>query len=194
MSSACTLVGCGMRNITSCLFARRLRFEEKPDSISPENSSGSIVFDFTSGGIRRPAKRNPENRGKSVQTSPSHFNAINGSEDEEDYLVFLFREDGAIDIINDGDDEDAEAGEDENVTAARSYCNGLIFTDEENESNDYEMKETKKDELEDCDSNISDTSSASFAFPILKIEEWMGSPVHMPKQENQGVRLHCCRF
>ncbi|KAG6385371.1 hypothetical protein SASPL_154206 [Salvia splendens] len=156
MSSASTLIGCGMRNITSCLFSRCLRFEEKKSNcISPENSSGSIVFDFTG---RRPAKISPENMVL----------------DEEDYLVFLFREDGAIDLVNSGD-----CDEDENLTYAH------IVTGEEKES---------KDELENCDSNISDTSSESFSFPILKIEEWMGSPVYMPKQEKQGVRLHCCRF
>ncbi|XP_057791269.1 protein BREAKING OF ASYMMETRY IN THE STOMATAL LINEAGE [Salvia miltiorrhiza] len=150
--------------------------EEKSDGRSPETSSGSIVLDFTA------AKKS---RGKSVQTSPSRANTINGEPHvaEEDYLVFCFREDGAIDIVNDGNEDDGDGDGDgggyKNVTAHH--------TGEEKESKDYEIKEIKMDQFGACDSNLSDTSSGSFAFPILKIEEWIGSPVHMPKQENQSI-------
>ncbi|CDO98548.1 unnamed protein product [Coffea canephora] len=54
---------------------------------------------------------------------------------------------------------------------------------------------------ESSDSNQSDASTGSFAFPILG-RDWMGSPVHMPKPEDvhlqkhkaRVVRLNCCRF
>ncbi|XP_052180630.1 protein BREAKING OF ASYMMETRY IN THE STOMATAL LINEAGE-like [Diospyros lotus] len=65
------------------------------------------------------------------------------------------------------------------------------------------------EEAEDCvmvsaessDSNQSDSSSGSFAFPVLRWEG-IGSPVQMPKPDAlqlrkpkaRAVRLHCCRF
>lgn len=95
--------------------------EEKADALnrrSPETSNGSIVFDFTGGGREGHHLNTAANKSeKSVQSSsPSRSKRINGSEAEPhvaegDYLVFCFRDDGAIDIIDGaGDDE-----EDENV-------------------------------------------------------------------------------
>lgn len=91
--------------------------DEKTEALSrrsPETSNGSIVFDFTGGGGGRntAANKSDESGGKSVQTSPSRSKRINGGGEAEphvaegDYLVFCFREDGAIDIIGGGDDED----------------------------------------------------------------------------------------
>lgn len=108
------------------------RLEEEPDM-----SSGSIVFDSKGGDRRHKAsgkmsiakKMCKEVGGELVQSS-SYNNSSSGGQaaedgnqaephlEEEDYIVFCFREDGAIRIINEGKSSEAyeENDDRENIT------------------------------------------------------------------------------
>ncbi|CAI9787178.1 unnamed protein product [Fraxinus pennsylvanica] len=55
----------------------------------------------------------------------------------------------------------------------------------------------KTNSLESCDSNQSNSSMGSFAFPVLGWE-WIGSPMQMPKSQgkhkSRNLLRQCCRF
>ncbi|GLU13283.1 hypothetical protein SLE2022_299250 [Rubroshorea leprosula] len=68
----------------------------------------------------------------------------------------------------------------------------------------HQVEETRHKEMVSAgssDSNHSDGSTGSFAFPVLGWE-WMGSPVQMPRTEEmnsrnnkpRSLRFQCCRF
>ncbi|KAI3463834.1 hypothetical protein Pfo_020497 [Paulownia fortunei] len=242
MSSPCTvprLVRCRVRDLASCFYACRLPLEEEPDSFCckpPQMSKESRFFESkgagrghkASGKISIAKKMCKEDGGESVQSSSQKSSSKGGrtAEDgiraeprfaEEDYIVFCFRDDGAIHMINEGNSSDSYDENDEDATITTTTTStlrpissrkgdekGSKETDTEwppddeiREINPVEQPNASKmDSFESCDSNLSDTSTSSFAFPVLGIE-WIGSPVHMPKSEkheSQSVRLHCCRF
>ncbi|KAK4426932.1 protein BREAKING OF ASYMMETRY IN THE STOMATAL LINEAGE [Sesamum alatum] len=99
------------------------------------------------------------------------------------------------------DNEDTEINQDEipslEIKDEEERSKEMESDDEIKEINPIEqLSASKMDSFESCDSTLSDTSTSSFAFPVLGIE-WTGSPVHMPKtqrQEAPSVCLHCCRF
>ncbi|KAL4398552.1 hypothetical protein AHAS_Ahas01G0303300 [Arachis hypogaea] len=137
---------------------------------------------------------------------------------DEDYIVFCFGEDGSFDVVkevksnNYADDEELQEETDKQMHGNRSnddeqYQNCTEFFKEE------EIKEMEREQIREGidefgilyselgDSNRSEGSNGSFAFPVLNWE-WMGSPVKMPKSEDicqkkQKIRFipfQCCRF
>ncbi|KAL7153055.1 hypothetical protein ABFS83_04G139500 [Erythranthe nasuta] len=263
MSSACTvprLVRCRVRDLASCFFACRLPLEEEPETSRSKGSTKGRIIDESIGRHKKKSTirdeisivankncKEEENddviiRGESILQSSSQNDIAVKSEDgsmaeprfaEEDYIVFCFRDDGEIHMVNeahaamsssssplDNDDDNQHAS---TTTAASNSLRTIMITkgewppnedEDEDKDENEEIKEMKKkknssnvdeeqpngskmESFESCDSNLSDTSTTSFAFPVLGIE-WIGSPVHMPKSEKhdgpQSVRLHCCRF
>ncbi|XP_031287563.1 protein BREAKING OF ASYMMETRY IN THE STOMATAL LINEAGE [Pistacia vera] len=80
----------------------------------------------------------------------------------------------------------------------------IIYVDAESSSRRYQNEEMENQgmvSVGSSDSNQSDNSSGSFAFPVLGWE-WKGSPAQMPKSEGLHLRKHktislsfqCCRF
>ncbi|KAK6149169.1 hypothetical protein DH2020_016694 [Rehmannia glutinosa] len=244
MSSPCTvprLVRCRVRDLASCFYACRLPLDEEPaDTFCSKptqmSSNGNTTFDSKVSSRAHKAREKKLSRKdgeESVQILSRNISktgrvAENGNRPveprfaEEDYIVFCFREDGEIDMINDGNNKPSEAYDQHAkiVTTAtlrpvnrKKVSRFSIGQGDEKGSKekgnewppDNELKETntneqpnssKMDSFESCDSNLSDTSTSSFAFPVLGIE-WIGSPVHMPKSEKpeaRSLRLHCCRF
>ncbi|XP_011086911.1 protein BREAKING OF ASYMMETRY IN THE STOMATAL LINEAGE [Sesamum indicum] len=280
MSSPCTvprLFRCRVRDFASCFYACRLPLDEESDIRCKPSQTLNESADFNSKravrGHRTSRKTSivdrtcSEDRGESSVQSSSLTNSRGGRLDEprfaeEDYIVFCFREDGAIHMIGEGKSSEAydESDEHENTTSTTAAAADLrpinrklnyservglsrdsrkggmigrddgdtqisqdeipsleIKDDEEERSKEMEsawgpesvdgIKEinnpieqqqsaSKMDSFESCDSTLSDTSTSSFAFPVLGIE-WTGSPVHMPKTQSQeapSVCLHCCRF
>ncbi|XP_075475847.1 protein BREAKING OF ASYMMETRY IN THE STOMATAL LINEAGE-like [Primulina tabacum] len=119
---------------------------------------------------------------------------------EEDYIVFCFREDGAIHLINES--KPSKTYGDNNKKCEEQRSNEMESEWPEDEIKEIDSativaKGCEEDSFESCNSNQSDTSANSFSFPKLGIE-WTGSPVHMPKSaekhEAASVLLHCCRF
>ncbi|XP_073294279.1 protein BREAKING OF ASYMMETRY IN THE STOMATAL LINEAGE-like [Primulina huaijiensis] len=119
---------------------------------------------------------------------------------EEDYIVFCFREDGAIHLINES--KPSKTYGDNNKKCEKKWSNEMESEWPEDEIKEIDSatigaKGCEEDSFESCNSNQSDTSSNSFSFPKLGIE-WIGSPVHMPKSAEKhkaaSVLLHCCRF
>ncbi|KAL5749004.1 hypothetical protein ACOSQ2_026301 [Xanthoceras sorbifolium] len=153
-------------------------------------------------------------------------------DDDEDYIVFCFREDGAFDVVKDGKSEASSSSNHIDCTRRNSWpVNRKINFGEDATNEAAEIIAVKEDEEEDVvyldiesaatasnnriryqtegmvsvessDSNRSDNSTASFAFPVLGWE-WMGSPAQMPKSEGLHLRrkhkarslnFQCCRF
>ncbi|KAL3623346.1 hypothetical protein CASFOL_032162 [Castilleja foliolosa] len=174
MSSPCTsLFRCRVRDLASCFYACRLPLDEEPEN-------GETIFDD--------AKQMPEKEylvetlsGNNIVSQGGRVGGDgNGSEPhfaEEDYIVFCFREDGEIDMINEGNNKSSS----------------MKKVDEKSK----EKGTNNASKMESLESKISsDTSTSSFAFPKLSLD-WIGSPVHMPKSGKtmaRNLRIHCCSF
>ncbi|XP_047965613.1 uncharacterized protein LOC125210078 [Salvia hispanica] len=96
---------------------------------------------------------------------------------DEDYIVFCFGEDGKIHMINNDTISTSTA-----ITA-------------KNEVDEQPSASKMESSFESCDSSsVSDTStSSSFAFPLVGME-WIGSPLHMPKEQKQDAYRRCSTF
>ncbi|KAL3632462.1 hypothetical protein CASFOL_025446 [Castilleja foliolosa] len=228
MSSPCNmprLVRCRVKDFASCFYACRLPplEEETDNSPSKQPSSHRVSSDgpkvigskAASGAHKARKKTYVENGDKSSSRNLSRnvsrvSEYINGSEPrfaDEDYIVFCFREDGKIDMINDGINYNKSSSSSEIddghelIISAATNLRPVINMNKEDEINEINSIEqpnspTQMDSFESCDSNLSDTSTSSFAFPTLGIN-WIGSPVHMPRPEKPEARClspNCCRF
>ncbi|KAI9173870.1 hypothetical protein LWI28_007918 [Acer negundo] len=125
--------------------------------------------------------------------------------DDEDYIVFCFSEDGAFDVVKDGKSEPSSNHIDctrrSSWPVNRKYEEeDAVYLDIESAASRYQSDQGMVS-VESSDSNRSDNSTASFAFPVLGWE-WMDSPAQMPKSEVLHLRkhkprsltFHCCRF
>ncbi|XP_022137113.1 protein BREAKING OF ASYMMETRY IN THE STOMATAL LINEAGE [Momordica charantia] len=150
--------------------------------------------------------------------------------EDENYIVFCFN-DGAFDVTKNGNSEasnriDLVAARSRPVSRKLDYgkddksvkrsssekkLNGGPPQKDEEEQVDKESAMGESEAICDCrivavstessDSNHSDVSNGSFAFPVLGLE-WSGSPVQMPKSEGLQLRKHksrcvgfqCCKF
>ncbi|KAG8388789.1 hypothetical protein BUALT_Bualt02G0161700 [Buddleja alternifolia] len=248
MSSACSvprLVRCRVRDLASCFYACRSPLEEEPDnqcSKQPQMPNKSIKRERRRHETSKKMSIVKNEEGESVQSSSLNKGA-EPSFAEEDYIVFCFREDGAIHMIDEcksssqsfhdqhpefanttsnkpinnkvhnygeGVGRRREGGDETSCEEQIPISNAKDDDDEKGTKEEMEKKEINsvvdddvdfeqpnaqkmESSFESCDSNLSDTSTNSFAFPVLSIE-WMGSPVHMPKSDNHQMCLHCCRF
>ncbi|XP_038893854.1 protein BREAKING OF ASYMMETRY IN THE STOMATAL LINEAGE [Benincasa hispida] len=156
--------------------------------------------------------------------------------EDEDYIVFCFKEDGAFDVIKNGNNSETSShcidlvstssrplNYSEDDKAAKRYNNGGHIRSGQKEDEEEEIENIYKDKeenrmanhidvindnpieevpTESSDSNHSDVSNGSFAFPVLGWE-WSGSPVQMPKSKGLRLRKHkarcagfqyCCKF
>ncbi|CAH2044104.1 unnamed protein product [Thlaspi arvense] len=152
--------------------------------------------------------------------------------DEAGFIVFCFdREDGGFDVVKEEKKEVEFSPEKSPRTVNRKliYEDGVGKTEKNNspeikgpvrdqdgkttcqETEDVsgdvheKNKEKQEEEEEICassGSNHSDEGRGSFAFPILGVE-WMGSPVQMPKTDDDlspkkqkpiALGFQCCRF
>ncbi|XP_073138144.1 protein BREAKING OF ASYMMETRY IN THE STOMATAL LINEAGE [Henckelia pumila] len=222
MSSPCTrLVRCRVKDLASCFYACRFPLdEESSDAIS---SSFPPMQNASSSKISVANKIcNEEEKGETSAQSWKLNNSTNhesesveeGSRDskwprfsEEDYIVFCFREDGAIHMINENkpsktyDHHDNSKKGHEKEWSNNEMMESHEWTEDEikemeSATNIGAIKACEEDSFESCNSNQSDTSTNSFSFPKLGVE-WIGSPVHMPKSEKHkatSLLLHCCRF
>ncbi|CAA0838759.1 Protein BREAKING OF ASYMMETRY IN THE STOMATAL LINEAGE [Striga hermonthica] len=198
---------------------RHVLLEEEPESSRARFSSRGREAPKGSGGDRKvlPAvKKMPNNKDGCPMGGCDFHRGTSRNEPEprfaeEDYIVFCFREDGEIDMINEGnykkynyedeiDDDDHEHVDIIATTTLRPMINRKKGDEKvrvekgiEGQPNGNEVKEidsieqpnsaSKMDSFESCDSNLSDTTStSSFAFPVLGLD-WIGSPVHMPVSE-----------
>ncbi|KAH7549254.1 hypothetical protein JRO89_XS13G0005000 [Xanthoceras sorbifolium] len=147
-------------------------------------------------------------------------------------IKVTYQEDGAFDVVKDGKSEASSSSNHIDCTRRNSWpVNRKINFGEDATNEAAEIIAVKEDEEEDVvyldiesaatasnnriryqtegmvsvessDSNRSDNSTASFAFPVLGWE-WMGSPAQMPKSEGLHLRrkhkarslnFQCCRF
>ncbi|PIN12667.1 hypothetical protein CDL12_14725 [Handroanthus impetiginosus] len=209
------LFRCRVRDLASCFYACRFPLEEEHEikgNKTPQISNGSINLDCKCGKMSNVKKKIcPKKQENSVQNSLENASGAEPRFADEDYIVFCFREDGEIHMINerkscgDGDSIDEHPDTTSRTTNRKEYENKSKETEtkwppddeiEEINPNLEQPNASKMDSFESCDSNLSDTSTSSFAFPVLGYE-WIGSPVHMPKSEMNhppSVCLHCCRF
>ncbi|XP_021909375.1 protein BREAKING OF ASYMMETRY IN THE STOMATAL LINEAGE [Carica papaya] len=160
-----------------------------------------------------------EETGSDNSSSWPHFS-------DDDYIVFCFGEDGAFDVLKDGKSTETSSvrypsrtsrnsrrtnrklnfGKGEVVISRRSHEEEeeerIVYLDTGGRRR-YEVEEDGKGTRvseESSDSNQSDGSTGSFAFPILGWE-WMGSPAKMPKAESlllrkeklRSLSFHGCR-
>ncbi|XP_040997663.1 protein BREAKING OF ASYMMETRY IN THE STOMATAL LINEAGE [Juglans microcarpa x Juglans regia] len=164
---------------------------------------------------RHKSRRSKERQSKlsSAQTKDD-ITVENGSVDDscwpnfsdEDYIVFCFREDGAFDVVKDGKPEtsnrfDCMSRSSRTVNRKDDEEEDCIYWDTESPRNSIRRRSSlMEDQVEDrglvsvesSESNQSDRSTGSFAFPVLGWE-WMGSPVQMPKSEGLQLRKHKAR-
>ncbi|CAN6717624.1 unnamed protein product [Malus baccata var. baccata] len=182
-----------------------------------------------------------ENTSSNDSSCRPHFS------DEEEYIVFCFKEDGAFEVVKNGKVEASNVrdcasrnsprhvnrklryGEDTKAVERCSNEERLtgkaydIYPANDGKSIIFDQKDEEEEEtfsgqepppsinvenrptvsVESSDSNQSDGSTGSFAFPVLGWE-WTGSPVQMPKREAMdlrkqkarciGFQFQCCRF
>ncbi|KAL3824709.1 hypothetical protein ACJIZ3_020738 [Penstemon smallii] len=195
MSTDCTitrLVRCRVKDLASCFYACRFPLEEEAAS------SGSRV---PTQPILNPEatleKKMCNENGKSVQSSSSQNNSSKNGDDsswpsfvEEDYIVFCFREDGAIEMINDS--KSSSESFHQNILKRKlryssnrdSRKEGMVDSEEkDNQTNEEEIdildpkveeikemninnnnpiiEETSAHTFESCDSSLSDNTSSS---------------------------------
>nr|GMC71920.1 protein BREAKING OF ASYMMETRY IN THE STOMATAL LINEAGE [Ipomoea batatas] len=106
---------------------------------------------------------------------------------EEDYIVFCFTEDGEIRLM-------------EEDTKPEASPHLWPHTDQGVEKWRKDDGECAADDLEveSTDSNQSQASTASFAFPLLRWD-WVGSPIKMPNPDGRKHKfrawiLRLCTF
>ncbi|MED6208978.1 hypothetical protein PIB30_050148 [Stylosanthes scabra] len=139
---------------------------------------------------------------------------------EEDYIVFCFGEDGSLDVVKDGKSVKSVSKKHKLPNTKNpkrlEFKQQLNYADDEelqevneqqihkNRSNDEEVKKMERAQLREdtelSESDQSEGSNGSFAFPVLNWE-CMGSPAKMPKSEeglcqkkHQFVPFQCFRF
>ncbi|XP_051117090.1 protein BREAKING OF ASYMMETRY IN THE STOMATAL LINEAGE-like [Andrographis paniculata] len=199
-----------------------------------QTSKGSKVFDSKSG-CKRSVKESTnakklcnveEGGGESVERSSHRYKAGRARREaafsEEDYIVFCFREDGKMHLIDEeNSSEECQQNNEETKTTADASntsqgnkkhdekgSNKMCTKwppDEDRKTKDVEShvdkgNESKTYPLDSGASSQSEGSSStgSFTFPEVGTE-WTGSPVHMPRaekleQEQFHNILHCYRF
>ncbi|XP_050376977.1 protein BREAKING OF ASYMMETRY IN THE STOMATAL LINEAGE [Argentina anserina] len=159
----------------------------------------------TSTSISSSASRRVRYKSSSEESScrqPPHF-----ADDDQDYIVFCFKEDGAFEVTKNFKPK-GQNSMDSTSSSKNSRQINRKNEDEEGKNIRLHTKATPPSSMgevseESSDSNQSAHSTASFAFPLLDME-WSGSPVHMPKPEGLDLRKHkarciglhfpCCRF
>ncbi|EPS57151.1 hypothetical protein M569_17670 [Genlisea aurea] len=108
-----------------------------------------------------------------------------------DYIVFCFREDGTIDLMNEYTAADSSAVDPPPPPPPppmddwKCHCNECLRLLAYQQQPDQEKQRIVNRPIrsDTSDSNGTSTSS-SFAFPELGVE-WIGSPVHMPRPEEE---------
>ncbi|KAK4844073.1 hypothetical protein QYF36_016139 [Acer negundo] len=216
------LVRWRVRDWASCFTACRFPLDEDKDSF-PSSPPQLPIRNMVKGKRTRRRKECNKDRYGSID-SQSQQNIA----DDEDYIVFCFSEDGAFDVVKDGKSEPSSNHIDCTRRSSWPVNRKINFGESEkivNATNEEEIIPVKEYEEEDAvyldiesaasryqsdqgmvsvessDSNRSDNSTASFAFPVLGWE-WMDSPAQMPKSEVLHLRkhkprsltFHCCRF
>ncbi|XP_061988534.1 protein BREAKING OF ASYMMETRY IN THE STOMATAL LINEAGE isoform X2 [Rosa rugosa] len=225
------------RHKNSNLSARR-RLRHDPKQVK-EIASTSRISSTTS----RPVRYQSSDEESSCRHLP-HF-----ADEDQDYIVFCFKEDGAFEVEKNVKPEGqncrdstssknsrqinrklnydqntktvGKCSNEERLTEKACEINiyptndgNFIIFDQKNEGRDGKntCSDTKATtaagsmgevSIESSDSNQSDHSTGSFAFPVLAVE-WPGSPVQLPKPEELDLREHkarciglqfqCCRF
>ncbi|KAI8543132.1 hypothetical protein RHMOL_Rhmol08G0194500 [Rhododendron molle] len=234
-----------IRDWATCFSACKFPVEnEEPDTTF--RYSSAQVPNGAMGFTRR--RSSNDNKSRGINKTGLHENKSDQEREsmeptDEDYIVFCFREDGAIHVVKDGEREasdqidrvnqsstrhvnhrkvgssshDSMLNEDEATT---SEIDSIICNKKGKEKRSINLDTApptaalrgKKYHIEECetltakssDSNQSDSSSGSFAFPVLS---WEGveSPAQMPKPDALQLRKHhqkavraallqCCRF
>ncbi|XP_022738751.1 protein BREAKING OF ASYMMETRY IN THE STOMATAL LINEAGE-like [Durio zibethinus] len=214
-----------VKDLASCFLACRFPLEEEPEihrSSSPQLPIRNMVFetkDETRDKKRnkRLSRRNRCNNDRQLKQSPTVSRidtpVENGNDNsswprfsDEEYIVFCFREDGAFDVVMDN------IKSEESSLPVNRKLNYAEVKETEKQSSDKGRSNEVGNEgeiipnrgtvsVESSDSNQSDGSTGSFAFPVLGWE-WIGSPVQMPKSEGTNprknkapsVRFQCFRF
>ncbi|KAH7851975.1 hypothetical protein Vadar_019028 [Vaccinium darrowii] len=231
-----------IKDWATCFYACKFPIEnEEPDTFcysSAQVPTGVVGF----------TPRNTNNKSHGINCNQERESTESA---DEDYIVFCFREDGAIRVIKDGK---TEASDRVNRSSSRHVQHRLIHgehfekvcnSSHDSLSNEDEATTSEGDsmiicnrkgkekwsinldtapptamfrgknhieEISECDtstaksrdSHRSDSSSSSFAFPVLS---WEGveSPAQMPKPDALQVRkrhhkaaraalVQCCRF
>nr|GMC52590.1 protein BREAKING OF ASYMMETRY IN THE STOMATAL LINEAGE [Ipomoea batatas] len=124
----------------------------------------------------------------------------------EDYIVFCFTDNGDIRVVEDRK-RGVSSGSDIEIYPENEAEMIISFEKGKEKWRDSdEIRETicTSSDESSSDCNQSFASKGSFAFPVLGLE-WVGSPVHIPRQEDNSTYLkkhrgwshlflHCCRF
>nr|XP_023878474.1 protein BREAKING OF ASYMMETRY IN THE STOMATAL LINEAGE [Quercus suber] len=185
---------------------KNMSFDKKGDSKANQNNKKMSWH----------KKRSKEKRPKLSSTqqpkdSNNNIPVENGADEarwphfsDEEYIVFCFREDGAFDVVKDGKPETSKpfdcTSRNSRPVNRKDEEEDCIYFDTESPTHGFRRR-YQSEEVEDrglvsvesSESNLSDGSSRSFAFPVLGWE-WMGSPVQMPKSEGLQLRKHKARF
>nr|XP_011464281.1 PREDICTED: protein BREAKING OF ASYMMETRY IN THE STOMATAL LINEAGE [Fragaria vesca subsp. vesca] len=117
------------------------------------------------------------------------------ADEDQDYIVFCFKEDGKFEVVKNVKPEGQKCRDSTSSKNSRQ-----INRKNEGEKGKNICSDTKATaacsmgevSIESSDSNQSAGSTASFAFPVLAVD-WSGSPVHMPKPEGLDLRKHKAR-
>ncbi|KAK3225475.1 hypothetical protein Dsin_005337 [Dipteronia sinensis] len=204
------LVRWRVRDWASCFTACRFPLDEDNDSF-PSSPPQLPIRNMVKGKrtskklLRRKECKKDRYGSIDFGTSQSQENIA----DDEDYIVYCFSEDGGFDVVKDGRSEPSSNHID--CTRRSSWPVNRKYEEEDAVYLDIESAASSNRiryqtdqgmvSVESSDSNRSDNSTASFAFPVLGWE-WMGSPAQMPKSEELHLRKHkarsltfpCCRF
>ncbi|XP_058227954.1 protein BREAKING OF ASYMMETRY IN THE STOMATAL LINEAGE isoform X1 [Rhododendron vialii] len=237
-----------IRDWATCFSACKFPVEnEEPDTTTFCYSSAQVP-NGAMGFTRR--RSSNDNKSHGINKTGLHENKSDQEREstestDEDYIVFCFREDGAIHVVKDGETEASDQIDRVNQSSTRhvnhrkvcsSSHDSMLNEDEATTSEIDSIICNKKgkekwsinldtapptaalsgknhiEEIKVCetltanssDSNQSDSSSGSFAFPVLSWEG-MESPAQMPKPDALQLRKHhqkavraallqCCRF
>ncbi|KAM7278178.1 hypothetical protein ACFE04_005312 [Oxalis oulophora] len=174
----------------------------KKSSISRENGSeeGFIVFCFKEGGEFDVVK---DGSGKKlIAANNDHPDSAEKSNARRVNRKLKFGEEMPADNENRQEETTAEnqcedSSKNEGEKKENIYSDiEPPFTFSSARSKQYYTEETENRGLvcaESRDSNQSDGSTGSFAFPVLRWE-WIGSPVRMPRSEDIHLRKHRARI
>ncbi|EXB89112.1 hypothetical protein L484_016672 [Morus notabilis] len=140
------------------------------------------------------------------------------SVDEEDYIIFCFREDGAFEVLKNDKPDEATSNHADSKSRINSRpvnrklnyegkANEERFTGKAHETylTNYDgcthQKEAEEENIhleadsfcgDNFEGQSSDASAGSFAFPALRWE-WIGSPERMPNSDGFHSRKHKAR-
>ncbi|XP_024169113.1 protein BREAKING OF ASYMMETRY IN THE STOMATAL LINEAGE isoform X2 [Rosa chinensis] len=183
------------RHKNSNLSARR-RLRHDPKQVK-EITSTSRISNTTS----RPVRYQSSDEESTCRQLP-HF-----ADEDQDYIVFCFKEDGAFEVEKNVKPEGQNCRDSTSSKNSRQVNRKNEGRDGKNICSDTKATTAAGSmgevSIESSDSNQSDHSTGSFAFPVLAVE-WPGSPVRLPKPEELDLREHkarciglqfqCCRF